>query len=230
MSKVLAIDDTDNPEIVGQLGAQLAKLAKISVNIVDGFVIPVGQKLEDGASNAILTAFDKLGAKSVILRSSVNARVYDSEVIRKVKRDILLDTISYMQKNAARHGRIIAVVVQRDLEAEVSGTIHSINPVTLDTKEMLIEANLWMNDTVLSGESDADMIIVNKRTGALTLESDDENEICLTPRQISQLHTVCRKISDRFKYETSVDWAYDNGKLFILRARPIDEKTLERFK
>ena len=230
MSKVFAIDDTDNPEVVGQLGAQLAKLAKIGVSIVDGFVIPIGQKLEYGASNAILTAYDKLGAESVILRSSVNAHTYDSEVIRKVRRDNLLDTISYMQKNAARHGRIIAVVVQRDLEAEVSGTIHSINPVTLDRKEMLIEANLWMNSTVLSGESEADMIIVNRRTGALALESDNENEICLTPRQISQLHTVCRKISSRFGQEMSVDWAYDNGKLFILRARPIDEKILERFK
>ncbi len=230
MSKVLAIDETDNPEIVGQLGSQLAKLAKNGINIVDGFVVPIGQKLQDGASNAILTAFDKLGADSVILRSSVNARLYDSEVIRKVSRDTLLDTIDYMQKNAARRGRIIAVIIQRDLEAEVSGTIHSINPVTLDRKEMLIEANLWMNNTVLSGESEADMIIVNKRTGALSLESDDENEICLTPRQISQLYTVCRKISSRFGYETSIDWAYDNGKLFILRARPIDEKTLERFK
>ena len=229
MSKVLAIDDTDNPEIVGQLGAQLAKLAKIGVNIVDGFVIPVGQKLEDGASNAILTAFDKLGAKSVILRSSVNARVYDSEVIRKVKRDILLDTISYMQKNAARHGRIIAVVVQRDLEAEVSGTIHSIHPVTLDTKEMLIEANLWMNETILNGESEPDMIILNKRTGAMIDESNSQGEICLTPKQILKLHYLIRKAEDRLGGDISVDWAFDNGKLFVLRARFMDDKTLERF-
>jgi len=230
MDKILRVDDTINPEIVGQLGARLAKLAKNKIRIVDGFVVPIGQKLQDGASNAILTAFDNLGAEDVILRSSINASTSDTETIRKVKRGTLLDTIDYMQKNAERYGHIIAIIVQRDLKAEVSGTIHSINPVTLNNREMLIEANLWMNDTILSGDAEPDMIIVNRRTGALSLESEEENEICLTPRQISQLHLICRKICDCFNDEMSVDWAYDNGKLFILKAQPIDEKTLERFK
>ena len=230
MSKVLLIDDTDTPEIVGQLGAQLAKLAKIGVRIPEGFVLPIDQKLEFGVSNEVLAAFDKLDAESVVLRSSVNLQDYDSETIRKVGRDALLDTISYMQQNAARRGRLVAIIAQKDLDAEVSGTIHSINPVTLNEREVLIEANLWMNNTVLSGESEPDMIIINKRTGAMSLESDDENEICLTPRQISQLYNLVRKVEDRLGGDVSVDWAYDNNKLFVLRARPINSKTQERFK
>ena len=135
-----------------------------------------------------------------------------------------------MQQNAARRGRLVAIIAQKDLDAEVSGTIHSINPVTLNEREVLIEANLWMNNTVLSGESEPDMIIINKRTGAMSLESDDENEICLTPRQISQLYNLVRKVEDRLGGDVSVDWAYDNNKLFVLRARPINSKTQERFK
>lgn len=225
------LDETDNPEIVGQLGAQLAKLAKCKVRIVDGFILPIAQKLEMGVSNEVLTTFDRLKLDKVILRSSVNAHDYESEVIRKVERDALLDTISYMQQNAARRGRLVAIVVQRDLDAEVSGTIHSINPVTGDKKEMLIEANLWMNHTVLSGESEPDMIIVKKRTGALSLESESEDEICLSPRQISQLHSLVRKIEDRFRDgEFSLDWAFDNNQLYVLRMRPMTDKTFERFK
>lgn len=223
------LDDTDNPEIVGQLGAQLAKLAKIGVSIVDGFVIPINQRLEYGMSNEVLTAFDQLDSEYVILRSSVNLQDYDTETIRDVQRDGLLGAISYIQQNNARRGRLVAVIVQRDLDAEVSGTIHSINPVTGDRREVLIEANLWMNETILNGESEPDLIILNKRTGALTNESEEQDEICLSPKQLLKLHSLIRKAEDRFGGDVSVDWAFDNGHLYALNVRQIDEKTIERF-
>lgn len=223
------LDDTDNPEIVGQLGAQLAKLAKIGVSIVDGFVIPINQRLEYGMSNEVLTAFDQLDSEYVILRSSVNLQDYDTETIRDVQRDGLLGAISYIQQNNARRGRLVAVIVQRDLDAEVSGTIHSINPVTGDRSEVLIEANLWMNETILNGESEPDLIILNKRTGALTNESEEQDEICLSPKQLLKLHSLIRKAEDRLGGDISVDWAFDNGRLYALNVRQIDEKTIERF-
>jgi pyruvate,water dikinase len=141
----------------------------------------------------------------------------------------LVDTINYLQNNSLRRGHKVAVVVQKDLNAEFSGTIHSYNPVTLDNGEILIEANLWMNNTVLTGESETDMILVNKNTGALNLESEDEDEICLTPNQISQLYNMIRKIEKKLGEAVSVDWAYDNGILYVLRARPITQKTYERY-
>ena len=223
------LDDTDNPEIVGQLGAQLAKLAKIGVRIVDGFVIPINQKLEYGMSNEVLTAFDQLDSKCVILRSSVDSKDYDTETLRNIRRNSLIDAITHIQQNNARRGRLVAVIVQRDLNAEVSGTIHSINPVTGDRREVLVEANLWMNKTILNGESEPDLMILNKRTGTLTNESEEQNEICLSPKQLLKLHSLIRKAEDRFGGDVSVDWAFDNGHLYALNVRPIDEKTIERF-
>lgn len=223
------LDDTDNPEIVGQLGAQLAKLAKIGVRIVDGFVIPINQKLEYGMSNEVLTAFDQLDSECVILRSSVDSKDYDTETLRDIRRDGLIDAITYIQQNNARRGRLVAVIVQRDLNAEVLGTIHSINPVTGDRREVLVEANLWMNKTILNGESEPDLMILNKRTGTLTNESEEQDEICLSPKQLLKLHSLIRKAEDRFGGDISVDWAFDNGHLYALNVRQIDEKTIERF-
>ena len=171
MSRVLLLDDTDDLNTVGQLGSILAKLAKNGIKIVDGFIIPIDQKIEFGMSNEILTAFDRLGTERVILRSSINSQTYDTETLRDIYRDSLLGAISYLQQNNARRGHSAAVIVQRDLNAE-----------------------------------------------------------CLGPKQISQLHAMVRKIEDRLKCDVSVDWAYDNGKLYVLRARPITNKTLERFK
>lgn len=223
------LDDTDNPEIVGQLGAQLAKLAKIGVRIVDGFVIPINQKLEYGMSNEVLTAFDQLDSECVILRSSVDSKDYDTETLRNIRRNSLIDAITHIQQNNARRGRLVAVIVQRDLNAEVSGTIHSINPVTGDRREVLVEANLWMNKTILNGESEPDLMILNKRTGTLTNESEEQDEICLSPKQLLKLHSLIRKAEDRFGGDISVDWAFDNGHLYALNVRQIDEKTIERF-
>ncbi|MDO4220340.1 MAG: PEP/pyruvate-binding domain-containing protein [Candidatus Saccharibacteria bacterium] len=230
MSRILAIDASTDITKVGNLGVYLARLKRAGFRVVDGFIIPVEEELQFGLSNEILREFDKHGFTEVALRAApVEIDIFSSETIRGVKRDVLVETIDYLRKNSLRRGHQVAVVVQKDLNAEFSGTIHSYNPVTLDNNEILIEANLWMNSTVLTGESDTDMILINKNTGALNLESDEENEICLTPQQIAQLYNLIRKIEKKLNEAVSVDWAYNNGVLYILRARPITQKTYERY-
>ena len=224
------LDDCGDPGIVGNLGASLYTLKKAHLRVVDGFIIPVNQDIAFGLSNEILHAFDKMGAKRAVLRASyVDPDVFDSETIRDVKRDDLVSTVSYVQQNAGRRGDPAAVVVQKNLEAEFSGTIHSYNPVTRDQNEILIEANIWMNDTVLSGETDADMILINKSTGAVAVESNEDSEICLTPEQIERLHNLIRKAEKQFDHPVSVDWCFDQGVLYILHARPINKITHERY-
>ena len=155
---------------------------------------------------------------------------HDSEVLRDVARHELIDAVKYLQKNSMRRGRRLAIVIQNDLFAETSGTVHSINPATKDTNEVLIEANLWMNDTVLGGESEPDMILIDKNTGATSLESEEEAEICLEPEQIHELYTLVRRMEKRLGYPISLDWAYDRGVLYILRARKLDEARLENYR
>lgn len=230
MARVLSIEASTDITKVGNLGVYLARLKRAGFRVADGFVVPVEEELQFGLSNEILREFDKRHFTEVALRAApIEMDIFSSETIRGVKRDVLVETIDYLRKNSLRRGHKIAVVVQKDLNAEYSGTIHSYNPVTLDNNEILIEANLWMNDTVLTGESDTDMILVNKNTGALNLESEDEEEICLTPEQIAQLYNLIRKIEKKLDEAVSVDWAYDNGVLYILRARPITQKTYERY-
>ncbi len=231
MSKTLALDVCTDIALVGNLGAYLARLKKAGFRVVDGFVIPENEMLADGLSNELLRKYDELGANSVTLRASpIEPDIFSSETIRKVKRENLIETVDYLRNNSLRRGHKIAVVIQKDIDAEISGTIHAYNPATLDKNEILIEANLWMNDTVLSGESETDMILVDKNTGALELESEDEDEICLAPNQIQELYSFIRKIEKSLDEPVTVDWAYDHGVLYILRARPITRKTYERYR
>ena len=231
MGKILSIGSNIDATVVGNLGAYLGKLERAGLRIVGGFIVPVDEELQFGVSSEILRDFDQLSAETVALRSSsVSPDIFLNETIRGVRRDNLTGTIDYLQKNASRREEKVAIVVQKDLNAECSGTIHSQNPVTLDAGEILIEANLWMNNTVLSGESETDMILINKNTGALNLESEEEDEICLMPNQIAQLHNMVRKVEKVLDEPVSVDWAFDNNVLYILNARPITQMTYERYR
>ena len=241
MGRILLLDDSTDAELVGQLGAHLSKLKREGLNVADGFILPIGFELVDGMTNEISRGFDRINASrkrgrnikeetTAILRPSYMDENHDSEVLRDVARHELIDAVKYLQKNSMRRGRRLAIVIQNDLFAETSGTVHSINPATKDTNEVLIEANLWMNDTVLGGESEPDMILIDKNTGATSLESEEEAEICLEPEQIHELYTLVRRMEKRLGYPISLDWAYDRGVLYILRARKLDEARLENYR
>lgn len=241
MGRILLLDDSTDAGLVGQLGAHLSKLKREGLNVADGFILPIGFELIDGMTNEIIRGFDRINANrnrgrnikeetTAILRPSYMDENHDSEVLRDVARHELIDAVKYLQKNSMRRGRRLAIVIQNDLFAETSGTVHSINPATKDTNEVLIEANLWMNDTVLGGESEPDMILIDKNTGATSLESEEEVEICLEPEQIHELYTLVRRMEKRLGYPISLDWAYDRGVLYILRARKLDEARLENYR
>ena len=241
MGRILLLDDSTDAGLVGQLGAHLSKLKREGLNVADGFILPIGFELVDGMTNEIIRGFDRINANrnrgrnikeetTAILRPSYMDENHDSEVLRDVARHELIDAVKYLQKNSMRRGRRLAIVVQNDLFAETSGTVHSINPATKDTNEVLIEANLWMNYTVLGGESEPDMILIDKNTGATSLESEEEAEICLEPEQIHELYTLVRRMEKRLGYPISLDWAYDRGVLYILRARKLDEARLENYR
>ena len=241
MGRILLLDDSTDAGLVGQLGAHLSKLKREGLTVAVGFILPIGFELVDGMTNEIIRGFDRINANrnrgrnikeetTAILRPSYMDENHDSEVLRDVARHELIDAVKYLQKNSMRRGRRLAIVVQNDLFAETSGTVHSINPATKDTNEVLIEANLWMNDTVLGGESEPDMILIDKNTGATSLESEEEAEICLESEQIHELYTLVRRMEKRLGYPISLDWAYDRGVLYILRARKLDEARLENYR
>ena len=126
MGKLLDIDASTDITLVGNLGVYLARLKRAGFRVVDGFIIPANEELQFGLSSEILRAFDRLGADTVALRAApIEMDIYSSETIRGVKRDVLVETIDYLRNNSLRRGHKVAVVVQKDLNAEFSGTILS---------------------------------------------------------------------------------------------------------
>ncbi len=219
MSNTLTLDASDDIRIVGQLGSLLAKTKRAGLRTARGFIVPIDKHVGYGLSNEILREFDKLEIQKVILRASpVSSDA--TETIAPVSRDKLIETIMYMQANAERRWTPSAIVVQEFLDGELRGMIHSQNPYTDARDEIVIEADLWANNSVLGNEDESEMILVDKRDGTVALESD-EDELILEADQVQQLWHAVRKAEKAIGAPVSLDWAFVNGVLYILRTRPL---------
>ena len=227
MSDIYTIGASTDISKVGSLGAYLSILSRANIRVVDGFVISTNASLEGGFSNELLRAFDQLSCESVTLRTAPVSHEVPGETIRTVKREAFVDAIRYLLQKIQRQTHKAAIVVQKDLKAEVSGVAYSFNPTTGSRREALIEAYLWMNETVLSGENEPDIVLINKNTGMLIMEGDEERELCITPRQVLRVYQLLRHAERCATIDISLDWAFDNNVLYALNVRPLTPKLKE---
>ncbi|MCQ2570984.1 MAG: hypothetical protein MJ154_01925 [Candidatus Saccharibacteria bacterium] len=220
MGNLLMLDSSDDIKVVGQLGSLLVKTKRAGLNMARGFIVPIDKHVGYGLSNEILREFDKLEVSKVVLRASPVPNTSEVETLAPIERDKLIETITYMQTNAERRWNPSAIVVQEFLDGEFCGKIHSCNPYTEAEDEIVIEARLWANNSVLDDTDDDEneMIIVDKRDGSIELESEEE-ESMLDADQAQQLYRAVRKAEKAIGAPVSLDWAFVNGVLYILRTR-----------
>jgi len=148
----------------------------------------------------------------------------------------------------ARHGIdpasvSLAVVVQQMVPAEVSGVLFTVNPLTGDRDEMLINAAWGLGEALVSGRVTPDSIVVDKAGGQvkrmevgdkalMTVPADDGTQevsvavdrrqaLSLTSEQITELARLGREIEAHFGAPQDVEWAIADGQVYILQARPV---------
>ncbi len=136
----------------------------------------------------------------------------------------------------------IAVVVQQQIDSEVAGVGFSLNPLTNDYDEAVIDANWGLGESVVAGLVSPDHFIVDKvgrgvvekKLGAKqvsiwlgpaggTIERKDHRsaELTLSDAQLRELTDVMCRIEELYEKPTDIEWAYAGGQLHVLQARPI---------
>ena len=136
----------------------------------------------------------------------------------------------------------IAVVVQQQIDSDVAGVGFSLNPLTNDYDEAVIDANWGQGESVVAGLASPDHYVVDKvdrkilekTLGAKqvsiwlakdggTEEREDprSDEFTLGDAQLLELiDTMCR-IEALYDKPMDIEWAYADDRLYILQARPI---------
>ena len=121
----------------------------------------------------------------------------------------------------------IAVIVQRQIASDISGVAFSLNPLTNDFDEALINAGWGFGEALVSGEITPDRVLVDKVSGTI-LEyraghkgGDRSEEQCLDETRIAELTDAIENIERLYQGPVDVEWAIADDQLHILQARPV---------
>jgi pyruvate,water dikinase len=158
--------------------------------------------------------------------------------------------IFYRAQHGFDHLKVgIAVPVQRMVQSECSGVLFTLEPVTSDKDKVIVEAVYGLGETIVSGEITPDLYMVEKRRlkilnkkvarqewqlvrNAKGKELGQTNIRVPVPRaaqrkqklpdeDIIALARVGRQIEELYSFPQDIEWAEENGSLFIVQTRPI---------
>ncbi|TDG00194.1 PEP/pyruvate-binding domain-containing protein [Paenibacillus piri] len=148
------------------------------------------------------------------------------------------------QKNVDVHASSLpmGVLVQQMVQADVSGVIFSMNPVTKDRGEMIINASYGLGEAIVSGLVTPDTYYIGKTDRSIRKElglkemkivaaaketveqettEEEQNRFCLTDPQIGELAEETQKIEAFFGMPVDIEFAVKDSRVYILQARPI---------
>ena len=140
------------------------------------------------------------------------------------------------------HRPRIAVVVQRQLDSDVAGVAFSLNPITNDYDEAVIDASFGLGESVVSGDVSPDHFVVDRPArkilerhagskgvtrrlrpggGVDRSERDRSGEQALDDAQVLELVDALDDLEKLYGVPIDIEWAYVDGALHLLQARPI---------
>jgi pyruvate, water dikinase len=243
---------------------ELQKASNKIVNLIKKAKIP--QEL----SNQIFTSYESLVKKSqnplVAVRSSATAEdlpdasfAGQQESFLNIKGEANLiqaireawaslfgaRAIFYRQNKGFDHFKVsLAVPVQVMVQSDISGVAFSINPVTNNNKQIIIEAGWGLGDYIVQGVVTPDHYIVNKDSFTIhsrqivpqtvkevykypsgvkkeKVKKSIVNQQKLPDETIVKLAKIVANIQDHYYFPQDIEWAMEKGELFVVQSRPI---------
>jgi pyruvate,water dikinase len=154
------------------------------------------------------------------------------------------------QKGFKHEDVLISVGVQKMVNARVAGVIFTINPVTGEPNQIVIEANWGLGESVVSGSVTPDDYIVDKNTLQIIekriakktveyirdpktgktihaqVDTERQNIPCLTDEEVLKLAEIAKKIEEHYGGKPQdIEWAIERDipfpeNIFIVQSRP----------
>lgn len=137
----------------------------------------------------------------------------------------------------------VAIVVQKMVQSEVAGVGFSANPVNDRRDEIMVEAGFGLGEYVVSGIITPDKLIFDEKSSklkeikinyqehalVLTGGANVKTQVPLVKRnaqklplvQATSLVATLKNIEKHYKKPVDIEWAIENGKVYIMQARPI---------
>jgi len=158
--------------------------------------------------------------------------------------------IFYRNEKGFAHEKVfISVGVQKMVNSRAAGVMFTINPVTGNKEEIVIEGNYGLGESVVSGAVNPDDFVVDKKTMKinsrriarktiqyirdpdtgktihLDVPENKQKETCLNDEEILKLAELAKSIEGHYGKAMDIEWAIDKDlpfpkNMFLVQARP----------
>jgi len=158
--------------------------------------------------------------------------------------------IFYRNEKGFAHEKVfISVGVQKMVNSRAAGVMFTLNPVTGNREELVIEGNYGLGETVVSGAVNPDDFVIDKKTLGikerriarktiqyirdpktgktihLDVPEDKQRETCVSDEEILKLAELGRLIENHYERPMDIEWAIDKDlsfpkNIFVVQARP----------
>ncbi len=211
----------------------------------------------------IISSYKKLKTQKVAIRSSATAEdskkaswagqldtflyVSKKDVIESIKKcwaSLYNERAIYYRflKKQDKKDISVAVVVQKMVDSKVSGVSFSVNPVTEDKTQIIIESAYGLGEAIVSGQISTDCVVVSKKSlkileknivtkkralyknkqkyGWKKISSNLQKKQSLTDQQIKKISIMIIDLEKINKCAVDIEWTLDQ-KIYLLQVRPI---------
>lgn len=257
--------------VYGGKVASLGEMYSAGIPVPNGFGVSIeahrelgGKPFTDEFRQDLRSALNELGHDRVAVRSSAVAEdaadaswAGQLETYLNVDADGLEDAIrkcwksvdanhvkAYAEgKKLGKDSLLVGVVVQGMVDSEASGVMFTVNPVTHNKGELMIEGAYGLGETVVQGIVTPDnwlvdrksntvshfgiqvkekmMIFQNGKNVTLAVPDAIADRAVLREEQVLELAALGVKIEDHYRAPQDIEWARSKGAFYIVQARPI---------
>jgi pyruvate,water dikinase len=183
----------------------------------------------------------------------LNVKGVDEVVISTVKCWSSLFTpraMFYRNEKGFAHEKVfISVGVQKMVNSRAAGVIFTLNPVTGDTGQIVIEGNYGLGEAVVSGSVTPDDFVVDKESLKVTerrlakktvqyvrdpktggtvhgeVPREKQEQPCINDEELHKLAELAKRIEKHYGKPQDIEWAIDKdipypSNIFIVQSRP----------
>jgi pyruvate,water dikinase len=158
--------------------------------------------------------------------------------------------IFYRNEKGFPHEKVfISVGVQKMVNSRAAGVMFTINPVTGNRDEIVIEGNFGLGETVVSGVVNPDDFVIDKnsivikerriarktvkyvrdpKTGKtihVDIPQEEQKIVCISDKEIYKLSELAKRIEKHYGKPMDIEWAIDQDlsypeNMMLVQARP----------
>jgi pyruvate, water dikinase len=204
-------------------------------------------------SSVVFPANDNISF-SGIFSTELNVRKYEDlkTAIKKVYSSLFTDdVVAYANKMDIDLAEVrLSVVVQKMIQAEISGVVFTVDPITQDETKLGIEAVYGLGDVISTGEITPDSYLLNKRdlnilekhiapqewmkirtmSPSNSRRSKEEkikisagwsHKQKLNDKDIQEISKIALIIENKSRTPQNIEWVISGGRAWILQNKPL---------